>query len=226
MGSGGPITLSAEDRAKIALLEKEQRADVQATLSPKEFEDYELRSSNTANTMRYQLSAFQPSEQEFRTIFPLQRAFEDQYRLVMGSGDAASQEAMRQRMEAQKQLTAQIKQALGPERGADYERSIDGNYQQIDRVVQRLELPKEAAVTVWNLQKETEQRLNALRQDRTLAPAARDAQLATLSQETTAKLTSALGQRGLDVYKQFGGYWLQNLQPRPSMPPTGTRAPK
>jgi lipase chaperone LimK len=129
-------------------------------------------------------------------------------------------------MEAQKALVEQVKAALGPERGAEYERSIDNNFQSINRVVQRLELPKEAAVSVWNLQKEAEQRMTALQQDRSLPPAARTAQYAALAQEMTAKVTDTIGQRGLDVYKQYGGSWLQNIQARANITtrtvPSGT----
>ena len=46
----------------------------------------------------------------------------------------------------------------------------------------------------------------------------RNAQLAALNAEANAKLTTALGQRGFDVYKQNGGQWLQILQPRPAAP--------
>lgn len=222
MGGGGPITMTNEERAKIALLQKEQREDIKQLLSPQEFEDYELRTNNTANSMRYNLSAFEPSEQEFRTIFALQRAFDEKFNtqsLVGAQGTPAAQELMRQRTEAQKQLTAEIKAQLSPERAAEYERAIDYNYQQISRVVQRLDLPKETAAQVWAVQKEIEQRSVALR---SLPPADRNDQLAALAAEANARLISSLGQRGLDVYKQYGGYWLQNLQPPAARPGTVT----
>lgn len=215
MGSGGPITMLPEERAKLALLEKEQRTDIAQLLTPQELEDYELRASNTANQMRYSLSAFQPNEDEFRTIYKLQRQFDEQYNgqaMMAAQGTPAAQEVMRQRMEAQKQLVADVKAALGPERGADYERASDNNFQQINRVVERLDLPKESAVQVWNIQKEIEQRTNAIRMDRSLAPAARTEQIAALAQEANTKVTAAIGERGYQVYKQNGGYWIQSLE--------------
>lgn len=213
---GGAITLTPQERAKLALLEKEQEADIRQLLTPQELEDYQLRSSNTANIMRYNLMSFGPTEQEFRTIFPLQKAFDEQYRSQMM--ESPSPEAMRQRREAEKQLTAQIAAVLGPERGPEYERAVDSNYRQIYNVVTRLELPKEVATEVWTLQKDVEQRTATLNRNPALTPAARAEQLAAINQEVTTKLTGALGQRGLDVYKQHGGYWLQNLTPRPGMP--------
>jgi hypothetical protein len=68
-----------EDREKLTLLEKEQRADLQAVLTPEELENYQLRSSSTANSMRSQLALFNPTEGEFRAVFDLQQAFDDKY---------------------------------------------------------------------------------------------------------------------------------------------------
>lgn len=230
LDTGGVISFLPEDRAKLALLQKEQRADIAQILTPQEFEDYELRSSSTANQMRSSLSAFKPNEEEFRAIYKLQRQFDDQYssQTVMAPGTPAAQDLNRQRMEAQKQLVSEIKAALGPERGADYERATDGNFQQINRVVERLELPPSAAVDVWSVQKEVEQKMTAWRNDRTLPPAARTEQLAALAREAEAKVTAALGPRGLEVYKQHGGFWINNLQAQAnarSVPPGATPAP-
>lgn len=227
LGNGGVISFLPEERAKLALLEKEQRADIAQLLTPQELEDYELRSGSTANQMRYSLSAFKPTEEEFRAIYKLQRPFDEQYNtqnLMAAAGTPATQDLMRQRMDAQKQLLADVKAALGPERGAEYERAIDGNFQQINRVVERLDLPQTAAVEVWSVQKDIEQRMNAWRNDRTLPPPARAEQLSALAQEAEAKVTAALGPRGFEVYKQYGGSWIRNLQAQANarpVPPTG-----
>lgn len=219
MGLGGAMTMTAEERTKMALLEKEQRADIAALFSPKEAEDFELRAGNTANSMRYQLAAFGPNEDEFRAIHKLQSVFDEKFSdQAMFGGGVPNQELMRQRREAQKDLVAQVKATLGGERGAEYERAMDGNFQQVYRVVERLELPKQAATEVWNVQKEIEQRATALRGDRSLDNTARTEQLAALAQEANSKVTAALGQRGYEIYKQHGGYWIQNLQPGVARP--------
>ena len=42
-------------------------------------------------------------------------------------------------------------------------------------------------------------------------------QLAALHQEALAKITPLLGTAsGVAAYKQYGGYWLENLAPRPA----------
>ncbi|MEO7413234.1 MAG: hypothetical protein ABIZ81_07740 [Opitutaceae bacterium] len=220
MGTGGPITIGPDLQNKLTLLGKEQRADIVALLTPQEAEDYEFRTGTTANRMRSQLAAFNPNEPEFRAIHKLQSAYDAQYNLAM-AGDfnsPANQEMMRQRSEAQKELTAQIKQMLGDERGAEYERAVDGSFQQVYRVVERLELPKEAAVQAWTVQKEIQERMVALSNDRSLTPVARNAQMGALAQEAATRVSAALGDRGYDVYKQYGGAWIQSLERQAAAP--------
>jgi hypothetical protein len=209
-----------EDRQKLALLEKEKWKDYAAVLTPDELADFELRTSTTANNMRYQLSAFEPSEQEFRALFPLQKAFDDNFGPNSGRS-INGMEAMNQRRDAEKQLIAEAKAVLGEERGAEYERSRDYSYQSVANIAKRLELPKSAALDVWNLQKDIEQRSRALQMNRELTSEARNAQLAALAEEAKAKVTNTLTARGYEAYKQNGGYWLQNIQPRAPGAPSG-----
>lgn len=211
--------LLPQDRATIALLQKEREADITRLLSPEETIEYELHHSSTANRLLNQLAAFEPTEQEFRALFALTRAVDAEY----GNPGVLSQEQRRARADAMKQLSAQIQTALGPERYAAYQQAIDPNYQQTYQLVTRLELPKETAAQVFAVQKDAEQRMATLRADRSLNNEQRQAQLGTLHQEATQKITSSLGARGFEAYQESGGFWLQNLQraanPRPAAKP-------
>ncbi|MEO6568688.1 MAG: hypothetical protein ABIO94_07975 [Opitutaceae bacterium] len=215
LNSGGITTITNDIQAKMSQLEIEQRNDILGLLTPQEAEDYELRSSNTASQMRSSLAAFQPNEQEFRTIFKIQKQFDEQYntQAIAGLPSAAQQEFFQRRTEAQKELTAQIAAALG-QRGAEYERTTDNNYRQVYRVVERLELPKEAATQVWETQKDIEQRMTAINKTPGITPAAARSEIALLAQEANTRVSAALGERGMEVYRQYGGAWIQNLQNR------------
>lgn len=208
-------TMLPEDRAKLALLDKEQRADFAQVLTPQELADYDLRSSNTANQMRYNLTAFSPTEAEFRDIFKIQQAFDEKYGQMT---PGMTQEQMRLRTEEQKKINEQIKTSLGPERGADYERANDHSYRQAALLAERLNLPKTAATDVWNIQKDLEKRTQALFADNSGAPETRMAQRAALVAEANTKVTAALGERGAAIYKQNGGYWLQAPASRTTTP--------
>ena len=212
-------TMLPEDRAKLALLEKEQRADLALVLTPKELEDYDLRASNTASQMRYNLTAFAPTEAEFRAIFQLQQAYERQFDPLTAG---ISLEQSRARQEGQKAVNDQIKAALGPERGAEYERSTDFAYRQATLVAERLNLPATTAKNLWAAKADFEQRRTALFTDTSLSAEVRRTQTTALQQEALAKVNSLLTPRGAEIYQQNGGFWVQQLQTRPSSAPGST----
>jgi hypothetical protein len=208
-----------EDNEKLALLEKEKNADMSKLLTPQELEEYNLRSSTSASMLRSNLTTFNPTEAEFRALYKLQSALDDQYPQPMGM-TTAEQRAPREA--AEKQLQPQIQALLGPDRYADYQLATDPKYSSINRLVARLELPASTSVDVVNVQETAQKQAMALRQDRTLSPDQRNAQLAALAQQAQTQLTATLGPSGFEAYKEYGGYWLQNLQARP-MPTITTR---
>jgi len=204
-----------EDREKLTLLEKEQRADLAAMLTPQELENYELRRSSTASLLHSQLGTFKPTEEEFRAIFHATRAAENQFGSISPGGGTQIQQI-------RTAVLDQAKILLTPERFADLKQATDPVYQQVNRLVARLELPASAAIQIVAVQQDIAKRAGALRADSSLSPAQRNIQLSGLLQEATTNLTAALGgARGLEAYKQYGGQWLQILQPRPVQPPKG-----
>jgi hypothetical protein len=208
--------LLPDEQAKVDALEKAMRADMAAVLTPQQLEDYELRTSNTANQLRYSLTAFNATEQEFRTLYSLQKAFDDQWGMMRGG---MSEDQQRARNEAQKQLTEQIKGALGADRYADYQRATDYNYRQTTQLVARLNLPPETANSLYAAQKEFEQRRNDMYRNSAGAGAAAFENVAeqakNLQQEAIARVTQILGDATrVNDYKQYGGSWIQNMIPR------------
>jgi hypothetical protein len=215
--NGAQNMLLAEDREKLAFLEKERRADIAKLLSPDELLEYDLRNSSTASQLRYQLSAFAPTEDEFRAIFKIQQAFDAQY--AGGNFQLMTPDQRRQRAEAQTQLTKQIAAALPPDRAAEYELKTDSAYLQTNTVVSRLELPATATADIVGIQKDIMKRADALRTDRSLPADQRTAQLAVLAAEADARLMPILGDAGMKAYKQNAGYWINSLRPPTPTPP-------
>jgi hypothetical protein len=208
--------LLPDEQQKIAALDKGMRADFAAVLTPQELADYDLRSSNTAQQLRNNLAAFDATEQEYRAIFQLQQAFDDQFGRMYGP---PSPEDMKARSDAQKQLTQDINTALGPDRAAEYQRDTDYSYRQATQLVERLELPPDTANQIYTAQKDIQQRATALRTDRTLTADDRNSQLAGLATEAQTTLTATLGAQGYQAYTQNGmGSWMQNIVPRPAPP--------
>lgn len=190
-------------------------AEFATVLTPEELEHYDLRTSNTANNLRYRLDTFDASEAEFLTLYRLQRAFDEQYSFT----GTSTPEQSRLRGEASRQLDERIAAALGSVRYADYQRSTDHNFQQANLLVARLGLPPATASSLYSVQKEFEERRNTAYRSST--PATRDElpkQMAALQQEATAKIATVLGGNttAVEAYKQHGGSWLMNMVPRPA----------
>ena len=210
-----------ETQKRLAELEKDQRAALARVLSPEEFEAWQLRNSDTSRNLRAQLSAFNPTEQEFRAIYQQQAEFDERFGRNFGT---MSQEEMQRRGEAQQQLNERIKAALGPVRGAEYERANDHYYRQTSQLVARLALPPETTNQIYDIQKEMQGRSRALFSSGTNALVDREKDFAQLAAEAQAKVTAILGPRGFEAYQQYGGSWLQTLRPRPR-PAAGAPGP-
>ncbi|PTY06168.1 hypothetical protein DB347_12005 [Opitutaceae bacterium EW11] len=205
-----------EDNEKLALLRKEQRADLAALLSPAEIEEMELRSSDLSNQLRFQLGTFKPTEQEFRWLYRTLRAAQEQggADLLVGGGLTNPSSQVRST------LLAQAEKELPADRLAELKQNLDPAYQMANRLVARLDLPTTAAVELVSIQQDIQNRAATLRRDRNLSSDERNAQLSALNQEATSRLTQTLTPRGLEAYKRYGGGWLQSLQPRPTPPGT------
>jgi hypothetical protein len=206
------------DAEKMKVVDRDQAAALAALLTPAEFAEYNMRSSRTADTLREELSAFAPSEQEFRSIYGLRAAFDERFppdnMVLMLSGD--------ERSKAQKELIAQIKSVLGAERAAEYEKKTDYNYRRTSQLVARLDLPPNTADQIWAIQKEAEAQRRDLYSGRP-NQAEMTEKLTGLQKQTIARITPLLGERAMESYYQYGGSWLQMLVPRARpAPPAAT----
>lgn len=209
----------AEDRAQLALLEREKRADIAKLLSPAELFEFDLRSSPSANELRGRLAAFDPTESEYRALFQLQQTVDDQFPPV----STLSVEQRTQRTQALAKLQPQIETALGASRYAEYKETTDGNFLTASNLVRRFDLPASATREIIAVQKDINQRAETVRGDKSLTVEARNAQLVTLGQEANTRLTPILGDNALSAYKQGGGGWINSLVRPPTPPPAAVK---
>lgn len=196
-------------------LQAELRTSLAALLTPAELEEYDMRSGNTGRILRNELLAFDPTEEEFRTLFRLRQPFDQKYNYALFLGP----EEQQRRSEEAQQLKEQIMAALGPTRGEEYTRSLDYNYRQTAQLVSRLALPPETTLTLWNLQKDYNERAAAIYRStpRATTPEATEAyqqQFVALKAEASARVGTVLTDPAhLKAYEQYGGDWLVRLVP-------------
>ena len=116
-----------EDQAELQKLQKQREAELAQLLSAEELEDYQLRNSEASQNLRSQLAGFQPSEEEFRSLFRLQKAFDEQMsQPADSSGDPAAESAGARAYQAATEARGkEIQETHGPERYAEYQRAQD-----------------------------------------------------------------------------------------------------
>lgn len=202
--------LLATDRETLALLDQERRKDVAAILTPAELELYDLQTAPTARALRARLAAFAPTEKEFRALFALQRAFDERF----GSASGATEDVRASdRAAAEAEMAARIKTALGDARYEEFRRQQDPGYRVAARIAERFGLPAKRAAEVYSLSHATQTKLQAMRDDKTLAPDAVRPALVALGREAGEKLAALLGSDGADLYKRTScGAWLRALE--------------
>lgn len=194
--------ISTATSESLRAIQRESMEKIRQALTPEEFEDYQLRMSTTANMMRSRLVAFDTNEAEFRALFKAQEAYDNR---LSAMPSISSPELARQRREMQEQLNTDIRTTLGEQRYAEYERAIDGRYQQLNRIVSRLEMPPATAVQAYAVLQAHQQRLQAMNSNRDLRPEERTAQMSALTAQHEQEMAGVLGARGLEAFKLNGG---------------------
>ena len=104
-----------------------------------------------------------------------------------------------------------IKQLLGPDRFAAYQRATDDVYQQTRRITDRFELPVETAAQVCQMQKDAQAQASAIRNDRSRTLEERKELLQAMQAETEQSLSAALGPRIFKAYQKYNGDWLKRF---------------
>lgn len=192
--------------------QREMEQVIRQMLTPEEFLDYQLRFSVTANLMRSQLAGFEPSEEEFLTIFHLRDAFDQEHSPFVD--ETGTEEQLRQRQQAHATLDQQIRDTLGSDRFAEYQRAQDPQYQQLRRIAQRAELPEAVANDVYHMRGAAETQADSVRQDATLSGDQRNAALLAIRRETEQTMRQTLGDDAWQQYNRPNNvWWLRNIAP-------------
>ena len=202
-----------EDQAELQRLQKQREAELAQLLSPEELEDYQLRNSETSQSLRSQLAGFQPNEEEFRKLFRLQKAFDDQVNQPADSSGDPAAEAARARayQAAAEALNKEIQETLGPERHAEYQRAQDDDYRSLLKLADRFSLSQDVAGSIYEMKVAAERKKAQIEADATLSAEQRGAMLAAIGRTTEQNVAAALGDNVFRSYQQSSGQWLANL---------------
>jgi hypothetical protein len=212
-----PLNLPAAEMEKLALLNRERRADIERTLTPDELFEYDLRQSPTASQLRSQLSSFRPTEDEFRAIFRVQHALDTasgRFAAYAGSMTISSSD----RDETREAQLTHLKSILPPERYADFEFATNSANSSLARVANRFRVPLSSAREVATIRDATLKEIAKVREDSSNPPAVRDARTAELTLAAAERVSGALGPDAYRAYLENGGSWLTPRLPAAQRP--------
>lgn len=202
------------DLTAMKTVQAEKEAELLRILGPDGKLEYDLRASQTSMMMRMQMTDFQPSESEFRQMFQLRKAFDDQYGLPgMQGSKPADLEARRV---AEQQLNTQMEQALG-DRYPEYKYDQAWSSSSLRGVAKEHNIPKAQALKVFEVRDVAQAEAQRVRSDPQLTQQQRETALQGLRAETERSLAGLLGQPATEAYIEKGS-WIKNLS-EPAAPP-------
>lgn len=132
---------------------EQRRESMLGVLGPDELDDFEMRASTTAQRLSTQLAGLNLSEEEFKAIYKARAEVEDPIgaNIPLAQIAAADPSILTQKTT---EAEALLKNTLGEERYAKYEKSQDPNWQTLDKLKSRFELPEESIEKAYELQKQ------------------------------------------------------------------------
>lgn len=181
------------DGAEYARLQQQTRDELANVLTPPQLEEFLLRYSSTAVNLRArfaELQFFNPTPEEFRSMFRSVSNLDHQIALLSGATDANS---VRHRQTLEQQRENSIRAALGPRRYEEYRLLQDDAYRESLRLAQQNNAP-DSTGTLYELNVATRAEEARIRLDPTLTPEQREIELKRIELERLRANAVAMGQ--------------------------------
>ena len=172
-----------EGQAKRRELLVKKDSEIEALLTPAELEEYRMRKSNVANE-RGNLADLDITSDQMRDIA---------------------------RANLKTNRTEAVKQVLGTEQAAAYQRASDGQYQLALKVSERFNLPHETVDQVYAMQSEATARATEIRNDTGRSREEREAILQAIKAEADRSMSAVLGAKAFKAFQQNAGEWFPTI---------------
>lgn len=186
-------------------LAREKQEAMAEILGDELMEEYQLHKSQTANQMRHLLAGFNTTEEEFRAIFRIRKAYDD--KMINGNPGAPGGSVREDRQ----LMDQQIADYLGQERYQEYVRIQDNAYKVLKTVTEQSGLSEQSAIDVYTVKKFAELEAGDIRSS-ALSREEKTVALNELRENAENSVISLLGQEIFESYKKSRGtYWLDML---------------
>lgn len=198
---GGKMT--SELQAKRDKLMAQRNEAIRALMTPEEYAEYEIRRSSHASIAQGAMG-FEATPDEMRGITRIYQQFPAaDARFDRKDPNAAAKEA--RAAEAKSQREAALKESLSPERYTQFQEGLDGSFQEVYRITERYELPRETASAAAGLLKAHAEALSRLHKAGLQDKQELAQRELVVQAETRAALLRVLGERALGTYEKYQG---------------------
>jgi hypothetical protein len=189
------------DREKLRYLHDEKDRDIAALLTPAERDLLELRESPTAQFVRARFGDVIDNEADFRKVFALQKAFDEEYPDAFSPNRTTSpSEAGRARREAEPQLAEEIRAALGDEKFDAFLRAADQDRRALASLERRLDLPAGSTDRTLAIRDSYADESKRINDDPGLNESDRKARVQQLATRARQDLATTLGPVAAEAY--------------------------
>ena len=207
--------LQPKDEQELQVLAAQRRKEFDALLTSEEREQYDLRYSVTAQTVRGHLSGIDPSEEEFLRLYRVYKKYENSMSEGMATSQATGDQFRTpEREAAERAFQKDVREALGESRFAELQRANDPAYEALVHVAQRYNLSTDIPGEAYNLKVEAERKKYEVESDPRLTSEQRAAALSVIARDAETALTRKLGADVYRAYETVGGDWIAGLRHR------------
>jgi hypothetical protein len=202
--TGGVTT--DEDDAALRQLVEEIRNEVKAVLSPLEYEEMTARLAvGTSQMVSADPKLLPLTAWELRQIVVLRTDGGRTWNFLEGDEEEEAKDPDRER-----RLREGLAAILGAAKAEEFERVQHVDYRQLAELTEKFQLPRKAAVSVYEMRRITTEELRAVREDGTLDEATRRQRLAEIQAAAQESVAEVLGEQAYQLYLSEGGRWVTN----------------
>lgn len=192
------------DPAELARLRQQTRDELAQALDPEQYEEYVLRYSSHAGSLRDELHGLPTTPDQFRALFRLTDSIDQQLQLLSNATDPAS--AVRRR-ELEQQRAQALQQTLGNDDYKQYKLMQDPVYRDVQAAVQQAGAPAEKVPALYEINRVTDQERQRIRNDVTLSAEQKEQALEATQMAQQNSWRKLLGEELYNRYLQ------QNAKP-------------
>lgn len=187
----------AGDQIDPRVMREKRRQELAQILAPEELYQFDLRDSNAAESVRSRFGQADLSEAEYKKLFDLRKAYEDQVGAV---ADFSDPEKARARSEARKLLDQAYRDALGEERMKEITRQQDPGWRSLTQVGQQFNIDQQTLDRAHSFQQIAGDQMSKLLSDPNLPREERRTAMELINVELQRNMAAVLGDA---AYQEF-----------------------